>query len=86
MIALVMMKMSLISMSTFVVDRVCKYTPNREDRFCKRHKYLETKWLQERLDVSAENLKVLCRTCDLCNEHGHLTIRCKLFHFIRPYN
>ena len=22
------------------VHRVCKYTPNREDRFCKRHKYL----------------------------------------------
>ena len=35
---------------------VCKYTPNREDRYCKRHKHLETKWLQERLDVSAENL------------------------------
>ena len=28
------------------VHRICKYTPNREDRFCKRHKYLETKWLQ----------------------------------------
>ena len=39
------------------VHRVCKYTPNREDRFCKRHKYLETKLLQERLDVCAENLK-----------------------------
>ena len=26
---------------------VCMNTPNREDRFCKRHKYLETKWLQE---------------------------------------
>ena len=28
------------------VHRFCKYTPNMEDRFCKRHKYLETKWLQ----------------------------------------
>ena len=28
------------------VHRVCTYTPIREDRFCKRHKYLETKWLQ----------------------------------------
>ena len=56
------------------VHRVCKYTPNREDRFCKRHKYLETKWLQERLNVSAENLKYLYRTCELCNESGHLTI------------
>ena len=46
---------------------VCINTPNGEDRFCKRHKYLETKWLQERLDVSAENLKFLCRTCELCN-------------------
>ena len=62
------------------VDWVCKYTPNREDRYCRRHKHLETKWLQERLDVSAENLKFLCRTCELCNEHGHLHLRCKLFH------
>ena len=43
------------------VQRVCKYTPDREDRFYKRHKYLETKWLQERLDVCAENLNFLCR-------------------------
>ena len=62
------------------VHRVCKYTPIREDRFCKRHKYLETKWLQERLDVCAENLHFLCRTCELCNERGHLHLLCKLFH------
>ena len=62
------------------VHRVCKYTSNREDRFCKRHKYLETKWLQERLDDCAENLNFLCRTCRLFNESGHLAIRCKLFH------
>ena len=55
-------------------------TPNREDRYCKRHKYLETKWLQERLDVCAENLNFLGCTCGLCNESGHLAIRCKLFH------
>ena len=36
------------------VHWVCKYTQNREDRFWKRRKYLETKWLQERLDVCAE--------------------------------
>ena len=53
---------------------------NREDIYCKRHKHLETKWLQERLDVSAENLKFLCRTCELCNERGHLHLQCKLFH------
>ena len=23
------------------LDWACKYTPNREDRYCKRHKYLE---------------------------------------------
>ena len=62
------------------VHRACKYTPSRENRFCKRHKYLETKWLQERLDVCAENLKFLCRTCELCNERGHLHLLCKLFH------
>ena len=40
------------------VHRVCKYTPIRENRFCKRHKYLETKWFQERLDVCAEKFKI----------------------------
>ena len=50
---------------------VCMNTPNREDIYCKRHKHLETKWLQERLNVSAENLNFLCRTCELCNERGH---------------
>ena len=36
--------------------------------------------LQERLDDCAENLNFLGRTCGLCNEQGHLAIRCKLFH------
>ena len=62
------------------VNRVCKYTPNRKDRFCKTHKYLETKWFQEGLDVCAKNLNFLSHTCELCNERGHLTMRCKLFH------
>ena len=62
------------------VHRVCKYTSNREDRFCKRHKYLETKWMQERLYVCAENLNFLGHPCELCNERGHLNLRCKLFH------
>ena len=35
---------------------VCMNTPNREDRYCKRHKHVETKLLQERLDKSAEKL------------------------------
>ena len=59
---------------------VCKYTPNREDRYCKRHKYLETKWLQERLDACAENLFFLSHTCELCNERDHFSTQCKLFH------
>ena len=54
------------------VHRACKYTQIRENRFCKRHKYLENKWLQERLDVCVENLKFLHHTCELCNEHRHL--------------
>ena len=29
------------------VHRVCKYTPNMEDRFCKRHKYLEQNGCKE---------------------------------------
>ena len=36
------------------VNWECNCTPKREDRFCKRHKYLETKKLQERLDDCAE--------------------------------
>ena len=39
------------------VDWVCQYTPNRENRYCKRHKHLETKLLQERLNESAEKFK-----------------------------
>ena len=62
------------------VHWACKDTPNREDRYCKRHKYLETKLLQERLDVCVEDLNYLGHTCGLCNESGHLAIRCKLFH------
>jgi len=58
---------------------VCIDTPNREDRYCKRHKYLETEGLQERLDKSAENLRYLYR-CELCNGHDHLHLQCKLFH------
>ena len=53
------------------IDRACKFTPNREDRLCKRHKYLETKWLKERLDVCAENLNFLSHPCEHCNEHVH---------------
>ena len=41
---------------------------------------METKWLQERLDVCAKNLNFLSRTCELCNEDGHLSLQCKLFH------
>ena len=36
---------------------VCMNITNREDIYCKRHKHLETKWLQERLNVSAEKFK-----------------------------
>ena len=59
--------MSLISMSTFVEYRACKYRPNREDRFCKRHKYLQTKLLQEELDVCAERFNIFHAPCELCN-------------------
>ena len=36
--------------------------------------------LQEELVECAKNLNFLGHTCELCNERGHLTIRCKLFH------
>ena len=51
------------------VHWVCKYTPNREDRYCKSLKYLETKLLQEELDECAENLNYIGHTCEVCNEH-----------------
>ena len=54
-------------------------TPNREDGYCKRHKHLETKLLQERLNGNSENLYFLRCTCELCNESGHLHLRYKLF-------
>ena len=79
MIALVMMKMSYKHVNFYGVH-VCMNTPNREDRYCKRHKHVETKFLQERLRKSAENLYFLGCTCELCNESGHLHLRCKLFH------
>ena len=62
------------------VHRVCSYIPKREDRFCKRHKYLETKWLQERLDVCAEKFNSSRHPCELFNELYHLNLQCKLFH------
>ena len=36
--------------------------------------------MQKRLDVCAENLNFLSRTCELCNERDHLNLQCKLFH------
>ena len=62
------------------VHWVCKYTPNREDRYCKRHKYLETKLLQEELDECAKNLSFLSPTCEFRNERNHFSTQCKLFH------
>ena len=62
------------------VHWVCKYTPNREDRYCKKHNYLETKLLQEELDECPERFNVFRAPCELCNEHGHLKLQCYLFH------
>ena len=62
------------------VNWECKSTPKREDRFCKKHKYLETKKLQERLDDCAKRFNIFCHPCELCNERGHLNLQCYLFH------
>ena len=51
------------------VNWECLCTPKREDRFCKKHKYLETKKLQERLDDCAERFNCFHHPCELCNEH-----------------
>ena len=58
----------------------CKCIPKRENRFCKRHKYLETKGLQERLDDCTERFNFSRHPCELYNERGHLNLQCKLFH------
>ena len=63
------------------VHWVCKYIPNREDRYCKRHKHLETKLLQESLDECAKRFNNFRAPCELCNERGHLNLQCKLFHY-----
>ena len=70
---------SYTNVNFFRVNWECKCTPKREDRFCKKHKYLETKKLQERLDDCAERFTFSCHPCELCNEHGHLNLQCKLF-------
>ena len=62
------------------VNWECKCIPKRENRFCKRHKYLETKGLQERLDDCAKRFNFSHHPCELCNERGHLNLQCKLFH------
>ena len=36
------------------VNLKCICTPKRKDRFCKKHKYLETRKFQQRLDDCAE--------------------------------
>ena len=54
---------------------VCMNTPNREDIYCKRHKYLETKRLQESLDVCGEKFNIFRAPCELCNERGHLNLQ-----------
>ena len=61
------------------VNWECKSTQKKEDRFCKKHKYLETKKLQERLDDCAERFNFFRHPCELCNEHGHLNLQCYLF-------
>ena len=36
--------------------------------------------LQESLDVCAEKFNIFRAPCELCNEHGHLNLQCRLFH------
>ena len=62
------------------VNWECNCTPKREDRFSKKHTYLEMKKLQERLDDCAERFNIYRHPCELCIEHGHLKLQCYLFH------
>ena len=79
-IALVMRKMFLISMSIFVVERLCEDVPYREDRFCKKHKHDRTNFLLKVIDEFATKLCSLCPvTCELCHKVGHLNFQCMLY-------
>ena len=62
------------------LEWVCMDTPNRENRYCKSHKYLKTKGLQESLAECAKRFNIFRAPCELCNERGHLNLQCKLFH------
>ena len=61
--------------ANFCGVHVCMKAPNREDIYCKRHKYLETKLLVERLDDCAERFNIFRAPCELCNERGHLNLQ-----------
>ena len=80
-IALVMMKMFLISMSIFVecIELASTHQIGKID-FARGISIWKTKWLQERLDDSAERFNIYRHPCELCNEHGHLKLQCYLFH------
>ena len=78
MIALVMMKMSLISMSTFV--ECIEFASTHQIRKIDFARGISIWKLNGWLDVCAENLNFLSRTCELCNERDHLNPQCKLFH------
>ena len=69
MIALVMMKMSLIIMSIFVecIGFVSTHQIGKID-------------FARGIDVCAEKFNIFRAPCELCNERGHLHLQCKLFH------
>ena len=48
---------------------VCTNTPNRVDICCKRHKYLETKLLQEELDECVERFNIFRAPCELSRSY-----------------
>ena len=57
------------------VNWECICTQKREDIFCKKHKYLEMKKFQERLDDCAERCNFFRHPCELCNECRHLNLQ-----------
>ena len=82
MIAIVMIKRFLLSMSIFVeCIKICEDMPYRDDRFCKKHKHDRTNFLLKVIDEFATKLCSLHPiTCELCNKVGHLNFQCMLFH------
>lgn len=62
-------------------DRSCEIREFIDERFCKRHKFEQTKkWLNELYDYAQQFSRLHPITCQYCNEVGHFNIQCMYHH------